>query len=181
MSFGSFESVSFKTHQAIPLKGEIILLRYPVSEIPFVYGPAPSALAISAYQSGAVSEITAASLEDRVELRRVLILGVAHDRGSRLIDLEFMPIMAYTSCPHWYRDEVAWDADHWMTHVATDVERLHHLPVPATGWSPASALELSFGGWVNSRKAWVAMVPVTHEIPETHKVPPPWAVWGVHD
>lgn len=176
MSYETWESVSYATHTAIPEQGEIILLRYPISDIPFVQGPEPSAFAISAHASGTVTDVATASMINRPKLHHVLVLGVSHNKREQMIDLEFMPIMAYTARPRWYPSaRVLWDPDYWMTHEASDTQRLHHLPIPAVSWTPAPspsslAPVLSFGGWLNTRKSWLAMVLVPHEIPEAHMV-----------
>lgn len=180
MTNRNWESVSYATHGAIPEEGEIILLRYPISDIPFVQGPEPSAFAISAHASGAITDVTTASMVNRPKLHHVLVLGVSHNKHAEMIDLEFMPIMAYTSRPRGYpNSRERWDPDHWMTHEASDTQRLHHLPIPAVAWTPAaspssSAPVLSFGGWLNTRKSWLAMELVAHEIPEVQIVTQPF-------
>lgn len=66
-----------------------------------------------------------------------------------------------------------------MYETATDVQRLHHLPVPAAGWTPPasvpSAPVVSFGRWLNTRPSWLALTVVDHDIIEGNVVSWPFS------
>jgi hypothetical protein len=58
---------------------------------------------------------------------------------------------------------------------ASDVVKLHHIPIPANGWDPASypafgTIRLAFQNWKNSRPAWLAVHMHTHTIAKEEEV-----------
>lgn len=157
--------LSYTKNSEIPLEGEIILLRYPITNINFNYGPA------SVNSSHATTAFSTASSNrwgfGPIGAHRMLVLSVSHDREYRMINLSFMPIMSYTKSIR--------NGDPWMSREATAIQQLHHLPIPTAWWTPpppiySQAPVLSFGGWVNDRRSWLAAVSVDHDIHESHQV-----------
>lgn len=175
MSTERWTALNYSDDLAIPLLGEVILLRYPISTIQFPYGPSSAVLASSHAYTEFSTTATGNPRGVRSKLHYVLILDVTHDRHNHKIKIVFSPIMSYSDPPSDLPAGSDWDAERWMKNNATNAQRLHHLSVPATDWVPPPSVSseapvLSFGSWVNTRPAWLAMVHVKYDILEMHKV-----------
>lgn len=180
MSDPLWTKLSYTANSQIPLLGEVILLRYPIGIIPFSYGPA-SELVTSANTSRAYTTFSTTSTGKPKRLKasfhHVLVVRVTHDPTTTSVHLQFLPILSYSSCPPGLTLPVgasSWVAAEWMAQ-ATEVQRLHHLPVPAIGWNPPRSHRqevpvLSFGSWFNTRPSWLAMTIVEHTLHENHQV-----------
>lgn len=174
MSIVRWTPLNYKDNLEIPLLGEIIILRYPISRINFPYGPASTMFASTHAHSQFSTTATGNPRGVKSQMHYVLILDVMHDKQSHEVKIVFSPIMSYSRPPPNLPAGSTWDAERWMDN-ATDSQRLHHLPVPVAGWVPTPSISseapiLSFGGWMNTRRAWLAMVHVKYEILEMHKV-----------
>ncbi|KAG8918834.1 hypothetical protein FRC02_002090, partial [Tulasnella sp. 418] len=102
----------------------------------------------------------------------VLITNVVHDQENRSITLSFLPIFSYQKPPRRFRGS-NWSPTEWISQ-APFVTRLHHLPIPAQGWTPSDSPSpqtprLSFGEWLNDRPSWVITHHVEHRITEDYK------------
>lgn len=176
MSTERWTPLNYTNDSKIPLVGEVILLRYSISTIDFPYGPASAAVLASSHACSHFSSTATGNPKGvRSIMHYILILDVSHDKQNHKIKVVFSPIMSYSSLPFYLPPGSPWDAEQWMTNQATDSQRLHHLPVPASGWVPPASIcsdapILSFGGWTNTRRSWLGMVHVRYEILEIHKV-----------
>lgn len=172
-------NLSYSKDMAIPLVGEIILLRYPIGLIPFPYGPtsvlAPSSNTSRTFNSFPTT-VTGNPKHVKATMHYVLVFSASHNTQKGVVDLVFMPIMSYSSPPS-RATKSTWDPDRWMSLEAPKASQLHHLPIPAVGWmsvpsvSPLAPI-LSFGGWLNTRRSWLAMVFVSHAVSDVHMVTP---------
>ncbi|KAG8921142.1 hypothetical protein FRC02_000417 [Tulasnella sp. 418] len=172
-------SRSYIKTKETPLPGEIILLQYPMEIVKFPYGPtsqlAPSSSRPSLRLKSRKSKSSASNpTRFRATPHHVLVLRVLHDQQNKLIRLRFLPIFSYSKPPRGMNG-FSWDPAQWMSEQASYASRLHHVPVPAEGWtsppSPSSlAPALSFGSWMNNRPSWLAMVDVRHPISEEQEV-----------
>ncbi|KAG8939142.1 hypothetical protein FRC03_006520 [Tulasnella sp. 419] len=102
----------------------------------------------------------------------VLVLRAEPDRPKKSIRIDYMPIMSYHEPYEGFTGD-KWVAEQWMAEQA-EAFRLYNLPIPATGWSPLTPPSslvpvLSFGGWMNYRPSWLAVVIQKHELAETAK------------
>lgn len=160
MSPGGWARKRYTVNSDIPHEGEIIRMWYPVRDIPFPYGPdPPSTIALSAATSANGSTYSLVSTRKPGSKRHcMLVLKASYDSTERIIKLDFMPIMAYIDAPRWYHGEALWNSQNWMDGDATDIERLHHLPIPAVGWTPPPSISDSVIRPLVKRQAIMACV-----------------------
>lgn len=177
MALGGWARKRYTVDSDIPHEGEIIRTWYPMRDIPFLYGPdPPSTIALSAATSANGSTYSLVSTRRRgYKQHHMLVLKANHDSTERVIKVDFMPIMAHTNAPPWYPGGASWNSQHWMDVDAADIKRLHHLPIPAVGWTAPPSLSdsapiLTFDGWLNNRPSWLALISVSFDIPDIHPV-----------
>ncbi|KAA8912636.1 hypothetical protein FN846DRAFT_903385 [Sphaerosporella brunnea] len=162
----------YDTAQQLPQVGELVMLSFSVLEINFPHGPR-SAYCPSLHPSQASCACSPTLIAEGKGWHLVLVTFVARYDHRKETLVTFLPIVSYSRRPKGF-SRPTWNADSWMRHDATEVQKLYHLPIPATGWCPPpnphpGAPSIGFTNWINNRPAWLAVAGSTVRIKDSEE------------
>ncbi|KAA8914029.1 hypothetical protein FN846DRAFT_886167 [Sphaerosporella brunnea] len=154
----------FATAQQLPQVGELVMLSFSAQQIKFPHGPRSTYCpSVHASHARSACSATLTAGEKRWHLALVTFVTRYDHREQTLVS--FLPIVSYSERPAGF-SAPTWNADTWMRNDATEVQKLYHLPIPASRWCPQPnphphAPAIAFTDWINDRPSWLAVASST--------------------
>ncbi|KAA8914400.1 hypothetical protein FN846DRAFT_902119 [Sphaerosporella brunnea] len=158
------------TAQQIPQEGELVMLSFAMDTINFPHGPR-STYCPTAHPSQISCSCTPLLTTPGKGWHYALVIFAWRDDVKKETMVIFLPVVSYSNRPKVFTG-AAWNADTWMRNNTNEVQKLYHLPVPATGWTPPPnphpmAPTVAFTNWMNNRPSWIAVANATLKLADT--------------
>ncbi|KAA8893122.1 hypothetical protein FN846DRAFT_896258 [Sphaerosporella brunnea] len=161
------------TAQQIPQEGELVMSFIATDTINFPHGPRPTYCPMG-HPSQMSCSCTPLLATPGKGWHYALVIFAWRDEAKKETMVIFLAVVSYSNQPKGLTG-TAWDADTWMHNNTNEVQKLYHLPVPATGWTPPPtphpmAPAVAFTNWVYRRPSWIAVANSTLKLAETDRV-----------
>ncbi|KAA8892701.1 hypothetical protein FN846DRAFT_915005, partial [Sphaerosporella brunnea] len=158
------------TAQQIPQEGELVMSSIAMDTINFPHGPR-STYCPTGHPSQMSCSCTPLLTTPGKGWHYALVIFAWRDEAKKDTMVIFLPVVSYSNRPKGFTG-TAWNADTWMRNNTNEVQKLYHLPVPATGWTPPPnphpmAPAVAFTNWVNNRPSWIAVANSTLKLADT--------------